>query len=99
MTFEELGPGDCRFPVEERDEPDERSTILFCGEPALARSARPVSAESRLGRSCPYCEKHMMLAYKDERHIRSGDKRRRAASAAPAPEWAEPLCLDTLTPA
>jgi hypothetical protein len=52
MTFEELGPGDCRFPVAERDAPNEWSTILFCGEPV---------SPSQL---CPsYCAEHRAIAY------------------------------------
>ena len=54
-VFAELKAADCRWPAAEFD----RGEFLFCGEPIEARTIAP-------GLACPYCETHVMVAYKRE---------------------------------
>ena len=51
IVFEELGHGDCRWPVADCGLPGEKGAFLFCG-----------LTHARHG--CPYCADHMVAAYK-----------------------------------
>jgi hypothetical protein len=68
MTFEELGPSQCRWPVAEICDEAEWCSFLFCGEAAVRKRS--------------YCQAHLDRAYKDEHPIRIDDKRRRRAVVA-----------------
>ena len=56
LTFEELGHGDCRWPVGDCGLPGEKAAFLFCGEAAAPKGA--------VASGCPYCADHMTAAYK-----------------------------------